>query len=62
MTFDDQWAKAICDLVDEFSKLHIDTDLPVFTFQQSLILHCKKYRESLVTCTDSGVTFPRYAE
>lgn len=39
------WAKEMCDLIDEFAKCHISTDTPMFDFQQSIISHCRTYRE-----------------
>lgn len=44
-TFYDDWAEEMCVLVDELAKKHISTDTPLFTFQQSMVSICRKYRK-----------------
>jgi hypothetical protein len=36
-----------CTLVEKFSKITIPEDTPMYNFQQSLIVHCKKFKNEL---------------
>ena len=42
----DDWAKELCDLVDELAKMPVSTDTPLFTFQQTMINACRNYKKS----------------